>query len=108
MKFRKKPIVIEAWQYNTREIAPKWLTDRIATGELRGVPGGVEVKTLHGPVLAKPGDWIVRSVKGDIYPCAPDVFAATYEPVTEPALPMVAEIGNEVLTVNRAGTVVRL
>jgi len=58
-KFRKKPVVIEAWQ-----------TDRAVT-----------IETLEGTMVALPGDWIIRGVKGEMYPCKPDIFEATYEPV---------------------------
>jgi len=61
MKFRKKPIVIEAYQ-----------TD---------VP--VEIHTLEGTMLARPGDWIITGIKGELYPCKPDIFEATYEPVED-------------------------
>ena len=61
MKFRKKPVVIEAEQVN----AP------------------VEIVTLEGTMRADPGDWIITGVKGERYPCKPDIFAATYEPVEE-------------------------
>ena len=59
MKFRKKPIVVEAYQTNVR----------------------VEIETLEGTSAANPGDWIVTGVKGEQYPCRADIFAMTYEPV---------------------------
>ncbi|MEN6401641.1 MAG: hypothetical protein ABFD94_06825 [Armatimonadia bacterium] len=43
----------------------------------------VYILTLEGPMRADPGDWIIRGVKGEFYPCKPDVFVATYEPVKE-------------------------
>jgi hypothetical protein len=39
------------------------------------------ISTLEGDLRASPGDWIIRGVKGEFYPCKPDIFAATYEPV---------------------------
>ena len=59
MKFRKKPIVIEAYQ--TKE-------ERI-------------IQTLEGPLPAAQGDWIITGIRGEQYPCKPDVFEKTYEPV---------------------------
>lgn len=59
MKFRKKPIVIEAYQ-----------TDKVLI-----------VPTLEGPLRAAPGDWIITGIRGEQYPCKPDVFEKTYEPV---------------------------
>lgn len=60
-KYRKRPVVIEAYQ--THE--------------------AVEIVTLEGTMRADPGDWIITGVKGERYPCKPDIFAATYEPVKE-------------------------
>lgn len=48
-------------------------------------PFNVLVHTLEGALQAKPGDWIIRGVKGEFYPCKPDVFEATYDPVEEAA-----------------------
>lgn len=90
MKFRKKPIVIEAEQYN----GP---SDILAhAGALPPVPDGVKwdvldttgikyplIETLEGRLLVCPGDWIITGIKGEKYPCKPDIFAATYEPVTK-------------------------
>jgi hypothetical protein len=42
--------------------------------------GGIYIPTLEGVVVASPGDWIIRGVKGEFYPCKPDIFEATYEP----------------------------
>lgn len=98
-KFRKKPVVIEAIQfvevsrtkrkfgesieYNDSEVAafmkqPIWV--RTAPN---GEPQGrtyIEIPTLEGVMEANVGDWIIRGVKGEFYPCKPDIFAATYEP----------------------------
>jgi len=82
MKYRKKPIVVEAVQWtgeNVREIhyfAKKALT-------WGGNPGNeyIVIPTLEGDMMAMPGDWIIRGIKGELYPCKPDIFAATYEPV---------------------------
>jgi len=80
MKFRKKPVVVEAWQYEGwRETQrPDWLIDSKA---MFLEDGTFVIDTLEGRMTAQPGDWIIRGVKGEIYPCKPDVFAATYEPV---------------------------
>lgn len=58
-KFRKKPVVIEAYQTDQEMI----------------------VQTLEGPLRAAPGDWIITGIRGEQYPCKPDVFERTYEPV---------------------------
>lgn len=59
-KFRKKPVVIEAYQTDKELI----------------------VQTLEGPLHAEPGDWIITGVHGEQYPCKPDIFEKTYEEVT--------------------------
>lgn len=80
MKFRKKPVVIEATQWFKNGDHPavgKYLTfdpDMANHGW---------VKTLEGGHIVCPGDWIITGVKGEHYPCKPDIFAATYEEVKE-------------------------
>lgn len=87
-KFRKKPVVIEAWQVTpddgkTRQLPPMWLV-RALTLEPPAVValpgGGIDIKTLEGTMRADVGDWIIQGVKGELYPCKPDIFEATYEP----------------------------
>lgn len=83
-KFVKKPIVIEAvkWDGTTRA----W-DDLEALGlkeaEISKFPAGIVIPTLEGNMLAMSGDWIIRGVKGEFYPCKPDIFEATYDPVEE-------------------------
>jgi hypothetical protein len=72
-KFRKKPVVIEAEQ---------WFAGKQIEGvENRGRKG--LIRTLEGDMLAEEGDWIITGVKGEKYPCKPDIFEATYDPVSE-------------------------
>lgn len=76
-KFRKKPVVIEARQLseaNAKDIA-SWCGGR---------PGkaGVIIPTLEGAHNASIGDWIICGVKGEFYPCKPDIFSETYEVAT--------------------------
>lgn len=87
MKFRKKPVVIEAWQVSdgeaTQEI-PHWLVSAMMREEVAVLDIGgktLAIKTLEGTMTANLGDWIIQGVKGELYPCKPDIFAATYEPV---------------------------
>ena len=58
-------------------------SEAVAVGNirLRVVTGSIEIEQLEGRLTAKPGDWIIRGVKGEFYPCKPDIFAATYETV---------------------------
>lgn len=77
MKFRKKPVVIEAVQWtgkNASEVC-SFMGGVMGTTEHK-----VEIDTLEGRMHASIGDWIIRGVKGELYPCKPDIFAATYEP----------------------------
>jgi hypothetical protein len=90
VKYRKKPVVIEAWQWDGSAdlgIVPDWLANAIHLPDIHDpVPGDVwregstlKVCTLEGIMNARAGDWIIRGVKGELYPCKPDIFAATYE-----------------------------
>lgn len=82
MRFRKKPVVIEARQVLTED--PElwdWMGDSYAGhGESEGVTTHILVKTLEGQLKASYGDWIIKGVKGEFYPCKPDIFEMTYEP----------------------------
>jgi hypothetical protein len=49
----------------------------------RKKPVEIEIETLEGTMTATPGDWIICGVQGELYPCKPDIFEATYEPVDE-------------------------
>jgi len=79
-KFRKKPVVIEAVQFRSGEELCELALDVIA-GRVRYAENGtLLISTLEGDMLASSGDWIIRGVKGELYPCKPDTFYATYEP----------------------------
>lgn len=83
-KFRKKPVVIEAVQNRALNEIPQWLEDARNGGSVRHLPdGSISIATLEGVMFANPGDWIIRGVKGELYPCKPDIFEATYEAVEE-------------------------
>ena len=79
-QYRKKPVVIEAEQYLLGEvIRAKWLFDAMESGIVFSDADGLKIKTLEGVMSASVGDWIIRGVQGELYPCKPDIFAATYE-----------------------------
>lgn len=87
MKFRKKPVVIDAIQFDPgSEHKTKLPHPVVATGGI-GADNynydGFEffIETLEGPMRVTPGDWIICGIKGEYYPCKPDIFEATYEPV---------------------------
>jgi len=78
MKYRKKPVVIEAIQFNGRNSADI----HEFCGEFVREPVGeeyLEIVTLEGIMRAQHGDYIIKGVKGEFYPCKPDVFEQTYE-----------------------------
>lgn len=74
-RFRKKPVVIEAFRPDVDE-PPKWA---LRSDAILHSMDGISIVTLEGTMLVSPGDWIIRGVNGEIYPCKPDIFAKTYE-----------------------------
>lgn len=88
-KFQKRPVVVSAWPIRRiREIAQKhWakLPECVASayerGELLFDGAGVQIKTLEGWMIGGADDWIIRGLKGELYPCKADIFAATYDRV---------------------------
>ena len=89
MKFRKKPVVIEARQF-TFEIAADmerwgalagWCGGLVRGTKIPPSQRGIEIPTLEGDMRAAVGDWIIKGVSGEFYPCKPDIFEKTYDPV---------------------------
>ncbi len=95
MKFMKRPVVIEAIRYtgDAREAIEftgkspefdKWFSSMEEYERHVEADGGVfKIFTLEGVMEAHPGDWIIRGVKGEHYPCKPDIFEATYDQVDD-------------------------
>lgn len=81
MKYRKKPVVIEAVQWDGGNLSEIATLGGARTYEQDFTSNGLVIKTLEGNMTAKPGDWIIKGVKGELYPCKPDIFEQTYEPV---------------------------
>jgi hypothetical protein len=77
-RFRKKPVVIEAMRWNGQNLQAilDWAGCKVGEGT---DPDCLVVATLEGTMLARMGDWIIRGVKDEFYPCASDVFVMTYE-----------------------------
>lgn len=83
-KYRKKPVVIEAFKLEKLgQEYPAWLTEARKSGSITMVPTGFVISTLEGEMTAQLGDYIIQGVKGEIYPCKPDIFEATYEEVDD-------------------------
>jgi hypothetical protein len=76
MKFRKKPVVVEAEQFDGTVEEANRIGLEVTVTEMG-------VRTLEGFMKASPGDWIITGVKGERYPCKPDIFEKTYELVSE-------------------------
>ena len=77
MQFRKKPVVIEAWKNDLEADMPDWVKDSL----VEVCDGALIIGTLEGDMRADVGDWVIRGIKDEVYPCKPDIFTATYEPV---------------------------
>ena len=92
-KFRKKPVVIEAVQYtgsasptifiygliNKIDIETEEQANEIISECERN--GGINISTLEDIMLVSKGDWVIKGVKGEYYPCKPDIFEATYKQI---------------------------
>ena len=80
MKYRKKPVVIESFRLGI-DCIPDWFMEKAVVGDahIYGEPIKAKVKTLEGVMTANFGDFIIKGVKGEIYPCKADIFYATYE-----------------------------
>ncbi len=91
MKFRKKPVLVEAFQWTgnkDQKEDPVWIVEAIKQGkvfftkETPNINTQMKIDTLEGLMTASLGDWIILGIMGEIYPCKPDIFEKTYEPVT--------------------------
>lgn len=88
MKYRKKPVEIEAFKFYV-DAFPDWFTEAVTRNDviLRNCnykqysveEAYCEIKTLEGIMIAKGGDYIIKGVADEIYPCKPDIFIKTYE-----------------------------
>lgn len=87
--YRKRPVVVDAWKVEdiVRDATKNWhaLPPCIADDKAGIVfcPDGLYIKTLEGSMRADIGDYVIRGVKGELYPCKPDIFEATYERVEQ-------------------------
>lgn len=79
--FQKKPVRVQAMHLDPGTDNWKDVCDWIAGAgqQVNAAEGTVYIPTLEGTMAAQPGDWIIRGVQGEFYPCKPDIFDATYE-----------------------------
>jgi len=90
-KYRKKPVVIDAFKWTgdiDQVFEPTWMVEALDSGVVWFLNAGTSrvllmIKTLEGTHRAERGDWIIQGVKGEIYPCKPDIFELTYAPIVE-------------------------
>ena len=84
VKYRKKPVVIEACRFMIDSYMPDWFMDNVSNDTIiTHEDGTCDIKTLEGTMKADYGDYIIMGVNGEIYPCKPDIFEKTYEKVDE-------------------------
>lgn len=83
-KYRKKPVVIEAMEFTekSKDQVHTWVTCNTSADFENGKPI-LKIQTLEGIMTASIGDFIIKGVNGEFYPCKPDIFEKTYEPVQE-------------------------
>lgn len=81
-KYIKKPIVIEAFRFQIDKEMPDWFNEKRITNEIITYEDGAcDISTLEGTMRANKGDYIILGIKGEVYPCKPDIFEQTYEPI---------------------------
>lgn len=86
MKFRKKPVVVEAWKIDHTSddtgAIPQWVLQAVLDKRICGlITGGINISTLEGVMHGKPGDWLVKGhLKGELWAVDREIFEATYEP----------------------------
>lgn len=80
MKYRKKPIVIEAFRFRY-DNCPDWFMDKVTDLSVITHEKYCDIQTLEGIMRAIKGDFIIKGINGELYPCKPDIFVKSYEKV---------------------------
>ncbi|WP_210729203.1 hypothetical protein [Actinomyces procaprae] len=87
-RYVKRPVIIEALRYDGTVAGSitvlDWIGDAAPDGRADNKGGILTIHTLEGDMVASPGDWIIRGVQGEFYPCKPDIFEATYQLAPDP------------------------
>lgn len=84
MRYRKKPIEVEAFQWLGRYtigIAPTWFQVALHNKDAYTLFGELNINTLEGIMTVKEGDWIIRGIEGELYSCKDSIFQKTYEKI---------------------------
>lgn len=81
--YRKKPVVVDAWQWDGSDNEAYLITAWIGQAQVRWDPTGtrIGIHTLEGTMWASPGDFIIKGIQGEFYPCKPDIFWGTYDEI---------------------------
>lgn len=81
MKVRKKPVVVEAKRISIEHlyVVAKWCGGGVKGESLPRDQRGIDIQTLEGEMRGEMGDWIIKGVNGEFYPCKPGIFEKTYE-----------------------------
>lgn len=88
-KFRKKPVEIEAAKFDGSDDSVEWLLPQLNSGEIGRSTNKLFIKTLEGTMTANKGDYIIKGVKGEFYPCKPDIFELDYEKIDDTKQPYI-------------------
>ena len=83
MKYRKKPVIIEAVEFSDDQPTDVLFFLGNANYHIDQENGGLYIHTLEGDMRANIGDYVIKGVNGEFYPCKPDIFLKTYEPVND-------------------------
>ena len=86
MKYRKKPVEIEAWQSfkdagTKTDVWPRWIISALREQVIFNNGDEVYIRTLEGDMHVSDGDWIIKGINGELYPCKPDIFELTYDAI---------------------------
>lgn len=102
MKYRKKPIIIEAVQWNGSNLQEVAALGGASEYQQDFLGDDLVIVTLEGEMTAGKGDWVIKGIKGELYPCKPDIFEATYEPVIDEYIPTGNGLSDDDLMIDNA------
>lgn len=84
MKYRKIPLIVDAFRLHIDNKVPEWFLQKLKENEIiLFEDGNCYINTLEGVMHSSKGDYIIKGVEGEIYPCKPDIFEKTYEKIDD-------------------------